>query len=164
MKCRADVPEPRPEVLRRLHQRFQLKVARLKGRELRHEMCGQVVEGFRETGESLPRTERRYDAVRISTWNVGAAMAIGRRDEGGHNKRALYQYVNGCIKSWVDGVLEDCVPLLALEGFWQTSQSAALEGCLNHVNLAMWNDTCLTRVCMNSIDIATGQSAFAPLL
>jgi len=62
-----DVPEPRSEVLRRLHQRLQLKVARLEGRELRHALCGQVAEGFGATGQQVPGAERCHDAVRFAT-------------------------------------------------------------------------------------------------
>jgi hypothetical protein len=65
-----DVPKPRPEMLRRLHQRLQLQIPRLKRRELRHPLCGQVIEGIRAIGQQIPGAKCCNDAVRLTTANM----------------------------------------------------------------------------------------------
>jgi hypothetical protein len=61
-------------MLRRLHHRLQLEIARIERRELRYAVCGQDLEGIGEIGQQIPGTERCNDAE----WFT-ARTAIGQQ-------------------------------------------------------------------------------------
>jgi hypothetical protein len=69
-----DVPKPRPTLLRRLHQRLQLKVPRIQRRKLCHALRRQTLEESGTIGKQIPGAECCHDASWFASWTIDWAI------------------------------------------------------------------------------------------